>query len=145
MDDRGGRAAGMRSGARHRARHLRLGTERQVAAPGEAREDALREGLEGAPHQGRRRLLRGLRAQRERRARRGLLPSRHAGAGPDQEALSMLKVWDPLGRVLHWSLVLGVTVAWFTREAARPLHEFTGYAVLAVVLLRIFWGVLGKG
>ena len=57
----------------------------------------------------------------------------------------MLKVWDPLVRVLHWSLVLGVTVAWFTREGARPLHEFTGYAVLAVVLLRIFWGVLGKG
>jgi cytochrome b len=55
----------------------------------------------------------------------------------------MIKVWDPLVRVLHWSLVLGIAAAWFTREAAREQHEAIGYAVLAVLAARLAWGFIG--
>jgi len=55
----------------------------------------------------------------------------------------MLKVWDPLVRILHWSLVVGVAFEWITRHGSRDEHEAVGYAVLAVVALRILWGFLG--
>lgn len=55
----------------------------------------------------------------------------------------MIKVWDPLVRVLHWALVLGIATAWFTREGAREAHELVGYAVLAIVGLRMLWGFVG--
>ena len=55
----------------------------------------------------------------------------------------MIKVWDPLVRILHWSLVLGIVAAWLTRQGARDAHELIGYAVLGVVILRILWGFSG--
>ena len=55
----------------------------------------------------------------------------------------MITVWDPLVRILHWSLAIGVGFEWFTRHAAREAHEAFGYAVLAVVAARIAWGIFG--
>jgi len=55
-------------------------------------------------------------------------------AGPD------IKVWDRLVRVGHWTLVIGITTTWFVHG---KWHEWLGYAVLAVVALRIVWGVAG--
>lgn len=52
-------------------------------------------------------------------------------------------VWDPLVRVLHWSLVAGVALAWATGEAGRALHEAIGWFVVAVVALRVLWGFVG--
>jgi cytochrome b len=52
----------------------------------------------------------------------------------------VLKVWDPLVRVAHWSLVASIAAAWFTRET---LHEWLGYTALGIVVLRIAWGVIG--
>lgn len=54
----------------------------------------------------------------------------------------MIKVWDPLVRIGHWTLVAGIALAWITREAG-PWHEWIGYLVLAVVAVRIVWGVIG--
>jgi len=55
----------------------------------------------------------------------------------------MVKVWDPLVRLGHWALVAGIAIAWFTREGARTVHEQIGYAVLAIVVLRVLWGFTG--
>ena len=55
----------------------------------------------------------------------------------------MIKVWDLLVRILHWSLVLGVATAWLTRKGARDAHELIGYAVLAILVLRLLWGFAG--
>jgi len=53
------------------------------------------------------------------------------------------KVWDPLVRIFHWSLVVGFTAnALFTEDESR-LHEWIGYAVLALISIRIIWGVIG--
>jgi cytochrome b len=58
-----------------------------------------------------------------------------------------MKVWDPFVRVAHWCLAACVLTAWVTGElkvqsAERP-HEWVGYAVLAVVGMRLVWGWIG--
>ena len=56
---------------------------------------------------------------------------------------SPVKVWDPLVRTGHWALVASIAAAWFTREGWGPVHEWTGYAALALVALRVIWGWTG--
>ena len=53
---------------------------------------------------------------------------------------TVVKVWDPLVRLAHWSLVASLVAAWFTSKAA---HEWLGYAALGIVTLRIVWGGIG--
>ncbi|MFO7919714.1 cytochrome B [Rhodobacteraceae bacterium W635] len=53
------------------------------------------------------------------------------------------KVWDPLVRVFHWSLVAGFTANAFLTEDDSPLHELVGYAVAGLIALRILWGLVG--
>ena len=55
-----------------------------------------------------------------------------------------VKVWDPLVRVFHWSLVIAFFVAYFvTEEDYLQVHIWAGYIVLALVVFRIIWGFLG--
>ena len=58
-----------------------------------------------------------------------------------------VRVWDPLLRIAHWTLVAAVLATWVTAElkldAARRAHEWLGYAALAVIALRLAWGWLG--
>ena len=55
---------------------------------------------------------------------------------------STVKVWDLLVRAGHWTLVIGIVATWLTRG---QWHEWLGYSVLAVVMLRIVWGLLARG
>ncbi len=55
-----------------------------------------------------------------------------------------LRVWDPLIRLFHWSLVIGFTVAYFTEEEWLTAHTTAGYTVLGLVLFRLLWGVVGS-
>lgn len=52
-------------------------------------------------------------------------------------------VWDPLVRVLHWSLVLAFGVCYWTADSDYELHRLAGYAVLGLVLVRALWGFVG--
>ena len=54
-----------------------------------------------------------------------------------------VRVWDPLVRIAHWSLVGGIVVAWLTRHGGGALHEWAGYLTIAVVIVRIIWGFVG--
>ncbi len=54
-----------------------------------------------------------------------------------------VRVWDPLVRIGHWSLVASVAAAWFTREGGGIWHEWIGYAALAIVAVRVVWGLAG--
>lgn len=54
-----------------------------------------------------------------------------------------IRVWDPLVRVLHWTLVISVAVAWLTSEEGQRLHQIVGYVALAGITLRLLWGWLG--
>lgn len=55
-------------------------------------------------------------------------------------------VWDLPVRIIHWSLVVAVLGAWFTQDVATDgftFHVWFGYAVLALVVTRIVWGIVG--
>lgn len=54
-----------------------------------------------------------------------------------------VKVWDPLVRVFHWSLVAGFFGAYLTAEELDTVHVWLGYAVLGLVAVRILWGFAG--
>jgi cytochrome b len=54
-----------------------------------------------------------------------------------------VKVWDPLVRLFHWSLVVSFAVAWVAADAWDDLHETAGYVAAALVGLRIVWGLVG--
>lgn len=58
-------------------------------------------------------------------------------------AASTVKVWDPFVRTFHWSLVALFAVAFVTSETSETLHFAAGYGVLALVLLRLAWGLIG--
>lgn len=64
-----------------------------------------------------------------------------AGKAPE----ARIKVWDPLVRIGHWVLVLGIALAWLTKAGpGRAWHEEVGYLAIAVVGVRIAWGWLGS-
>ena len=53
------------------------------------------------------------------------------------------RVWDPLVRILHWTLVLSFAIAWLTSHSSEEAHQWAGYYAALVVLVRVFWGILG--
>lgn len=55
-----------------------------------------------------------------------------------------VKVWDPLVRVFHWGLVIGVAVAWYSADRSRVLHEIVGYSAVSLLTVRILWGLFGS-
>lgn len=54
-----------------------------------------------------------------------------------------MKVWDPLVRIFHWSLVASFAIAWFTSEEIRTVHIWAGYAAAALISFRLIWGFAG--
>lgn len=55
-----------------------------------------------------------------------------------------LKVWDPVVRMFHWLLVLtfGANALFVDDDSA--IHEWIGYTVVALVGLRLIWGLIGS-
>ena len=54
-----------------------------------------------------------------------------------------IAVWDPLVRIIHWSVVAAILTNGFLSDPESELHEYIGYAALGLVLLRLVWGVVG--
>lgn len=53
------------------------------------------------------------------------------------------RVWDPLVRVFHWSLVACVLLNLFVVDDEAALHQWLGYAATAWVGVRVLWGFIG--
>ena len=56
---------------------------------------------------------------------------------------STIRVWDPLVRVFHWSLVLFFFLAYLTEDEFLTLHVWAGYTVALLVGFRLVWGLIG--
>jgi cytochrome b len=54
-----------------------------------------------------------------------------------------IKVWDPVVRIFHWSLVSAFIIAYATEEDFLSLHVWAGYTVLSLIFLRVLWGFVG--
>jgi len=54
-----------------------------------------------------------------------------------------IKVWDPLVRVFHWSLVSAFALAYVTGEDVMSVHVVAGYTIAALLAVRIIWGFIG--
>jgi cytochrome b len=56
-----------------------------------------------------------------------------------------IRVWDLPTRITHWLVVLLVVLSWWTAENGRmEWHRWSGYTMLALVIFRIYWGLLGS-
>jgi len=65
-----------------------------------------------------------------------------AGASP--LAPEQRRVWDPLVRVFHWTLVVCVLLNGFVVDDGETLHQWLGYLATGLVLARIAWGFVGS-
>ena len=55
-----------------------------------------------------------------------------------------IRVWDPIVRIGHWTLVLSFFVAYFTEDDLLTQHVWAGYVVGTVVCIRLIWGLVGS-
>jgi len=56
---------------------------------------------------------------------------------------NQVRVWDPLVRLFHWSLVAAFTVAYFTGDEESLVHVYAGYFIIGLLAFRILWGFVG--
>jgi cytochrome b len=58
---------------------------------------------------------------------------------------SPVKIWDLPVRVVHWAIAALFGFSWWTAENDRlDWHMLSGYAILTLLLFRIYWGLVGS-
>lgn len=60
-----------------------------------------------------------------------------------QNRSGQVRVWDPVVRIFHWTLVLSFLVAWVTEDDLMTPHVWAGYLITALLAIRIVWGFIG--
>ncbi|MDW5445153.1 cytochrome b/b6 domain-containing protein [Polaromonas sp. SM01] len=64
----------------------------------------------------------------------------------NNQSLNKVRVWDLPTRIFHWALVaavIGLTISGTVGGSAMVWHFRFGYSVLALLLFRLVWGVVG--
>lgn len=60
----------------------------------------------------------------------------------------IILVWDFPTRLFHWLLVIFVIISFVTGTIGgntMQYHQWSGFAVLVLILFRLIWGVVGSG
>lgn len=70
-------------------------------------------------------------------------PQSAATAAGDAMPPATVRVWDPLVRIFHWSLVGAFALAFLTADEWDAVHETAGYAAAGLVAFRVLWGFVG--
>lgn len=55
-----------------------------------------------------------------------------------------LYIWDPLVRCFHWLAVVLVLLDYWLLEGGENTHQWAGYALGVLLVVRILWGVVGS-
>jgi cytochrome b len=59
--------------------------------------------------------------------------------------VSDLRVWDLPVRLMHWGLVIVLGVCWWSGVSNElQYHLYSGYAALWIILMRVYWGLVGS-
>ncbi len=58
--------------------------------------------------------------------------------------MKRIKVWDLYVRFFHWSLLVTFVSNAFLIDDDSKLHQYVGYFILTIVLIRIVWGFVGS-
>jgi cytochrome b/uncharacterized membrane protein YkoI len=62
-----------------------------------------------------------------------------------ENGIEKVRVWDPLIRIFHWTLVAAFTIAYFTDDEDLLLpHVWAGYVVVGLLVFRFLWGFVGS-
>ena len=62
-----------------------------------------------------------------------------------ERGINKVRVWDPLIRLFHWTLVVAFTVAYFTDDEELLLpHVWAGYVIIGLLVFRFLWGFVGS-
>ncbi len=62
---------------------------------------------------------------------------------PVSASKQQVKVWDILVRVTHWAGATGVRANLAFTEEGSNIHQFIGFTVVALVMIRLLWGLVG--
>lgn len=60
-----------------------------------------------------------------------------------RESAREFTVWDPLVRLIHWSLALTILLNGALLDEESNAHEWIGYIALGLVGLRLVWALIG--
>jgi cytochrome b len=63
-------------------------------------------------------------------------------AGPEMGP-AMVRVWDPVVRIFHWTVVFGCILDVFVLEGGTA-HNVVGYVVAGALAIRLVWGFVGS-
>jgi len=69
----------------------------------------------------------------------GALTGQSTAASADDR----IRVWDPLVRIFHWSLVAAFATAYIVEDDLLAVHVWAGYLALALIAVRLAWGFIG--
>ena len=53
------------------------------------------------------------------------------------------KIWDPIVRIFHWTLVAGFAANALFVDDDSKLHEWLGFAIVGLIAARLVWGLIG--
>jgi cytochrome b len=59
------------------------------------------------------------------------------------KSVDKVKVWDPLVRIFHWSLVAAIVSAYLSEHDWFAMHIWSGFTVTGLVAFRLLWGFIG--
>lgn len=58
--------------------------------------------------------------------------------------MQSIKVWDPFVRLFHWGTALLFLANFAILDEDGAVHRYAGYVLLALVLTRLVWGLIGS-
>lgn len=63
----------------------------------------------------------------------------------DAQTVRPVRVWDGAVRLTHWLIVALVGFSWWAADENLTWHRWSGYAVIGLLVFRIWWGFAGGG